>query len=97
MAEKGGRIDITASRVDDQVELRVADTGPGIPRTKLTKIFDPFYTTKHTGTGLGLFVSQRIILGHNGTLTVQSTEGQGTTFLIRLPAVHEIPSSSVSA
>ena len=77
---------MTARPVNGQVEVRVTDTGPGISHSKLTKIFDPFYTTKPNGTGLGLFVSQRIVRAHNGTLDVASTEGKGTTFTIRLPA-----------
>jgi two-component system sensor histidine kinase AtoS len=72
-----------------QVELKVEDTGPGIPATKLTTVFDPFYTTKATGTGLGLFVSQRIVKLHSGSIDVASTVGQGTTFTIRLPVWRE--------
>ena len=87
--ERGGRIEVVAARLDGEVELRISDTGPGIPRSKLSKIFDPFYTTKHSGTGLGLFVSQRIIHAHNGTIEVRSIEGEGTTFTIRLPIFRE--------
>ncbi|MBI4004391.1 MAG: GAF domain-containing protein [Candidatus Omnitrophica bacterium] len=88
MGEQGGKLVLSASASNGaQVEVKVEDTGPGIPANKLTKVFDPFYTTKATGTGLGLFVSQRIVKLHGGTIDVASTIGQGTTFTIRLPAV----------
>lgn len=89
MGEQGGRLEIAAEGVGEQVEVRVTDSGPGIPREKLSKLFDPFYTTKHNGTGLGLFVSHRIIRAHNGSITVRSAEGKGTTFTIRLPTFRE--------
>lgn len=67
------------------VELAFADTGAGIPKESLEKIFTPFFTTKEGGTGLGLAITQRIVEGHGGTVTVESTPGQGTTFRVRLP------------
>jgi len=85
MGKQGGRLDLVAVASGNQVEVRVTDTGPGIPPGKLTKVFDPFFTTKQSGTGLGLFVSQRIIRSHGGSIDVRSTEGRGTTFTIRLP------------
>ncbi len=68
--------------------MRVAidDTGPGISPEDLSKVFDPFYTTKQTGTGLGLSVSYGIIQDHHGTVDVQSVPGQGTTFVLAFPA-----------
>ncbi|UOQ76145.1 HAMP domain-containing histidine kinase [Hymenobacter sp. 5516J-16] len=71
------------------VEVQVRDNGMGIPRAVVDKIFQPFFTTKPTGegTGLGLSLSYDIITkGHGGTLTVETTEGSGTTFIITLPA-----------
>jgi signal transduction histidine kinase len=71
-----------------EVEIEISDSGCGIPEENLQRIFDPFFTTKKTGigTGLGLNVAYNIIQSHNGTITVDSTVGRGTTFLIKLPA-----------
>jgi len=66
-------------------EIRFSDNGTGIDAEALTKIFEPFYTTKPDGTGLGLAITKKIIEGHGGTLNVESAAGQGTTVLIRLP------------
>jgi len=68
------------------VEVAVTDTGMGIPRGKLKRIFEPFYTTRDTGTGLGLSVCREIVERHEGELRVASTEGKGTTMSILLPA-----------
>lgn len=69
------------------VEIDFADSGTGIPARLLSKIFDPFFTTKSTGSGIGLATCLSIVEGHGGRLTVDSTEGRGTTFRVRLPAV----------
>jgi signal transduction histidine kinase len=68
-------------------EVRFRDTGHGIARDKLKKLFIPFFTTKSRGTGLGLAISQRIISQHGGTIEVRSTVGQGSTFSVFLPAL----------
>jgi PAS domain S-box-containing protein len=69
------------------LRLAVTDTGPGISPENLVKIFDPFYTTKRTGTGLGLSVSYGIIQSHKGIVDVQSTPGVGTTFVLLFPVL----------
>jgi len=69
------------------LRLAVTDTGPGISSENLVKIFDPFYTTKRTGTGLGLSVSYGIIQSHKGIVDVQSTPGVGTTFVLLFPVL----------
>jgi two-component system NtrC family sensor kinase len=87
----GGRLTIRTGADDGHVTLRVADTGSGIKAEHLEKIFEPFFSTQPVGkgTGLGLSVSYGIIEQHGGTVEVQSTEGQGATFLITLPAIEE--------
>ena len=69
------------------VEVQVSDTGPGIPPDQQQHIFVPFYTTKQKGTGLGLAICQRIVKNHGGSISVQSKVNEGTTFIIRLPAL----------
>jgi signal transduction histidine kinase len=71
------------------VELRIADTGPGIPPDVIDRIFDPFFTTKKEGTGLGLAISRRILAAHKGTIAVESFPDAGTVFTLRLPAAGE--------
>ena len=66
-------------------QVRVIDTGVGIPRGTLAKLFDPFFTTKASGTGLGLSISQTIMQEHGGSIAVDSKEGRGTTVLINFP------------
>jgi PAS domain S-box-containing protein len=83
----GGQLRITSRLCDNQVELVFADTGPGIAPEVVAHIFEPFYTTKDTGTGLGLAVSYNIIESHQGTLSVASIPGHGATFTVRLPAL----------
>jgi signal transduction histidine kinase len=76
-------------------EVRFRDTGIGIPRDKLKKLFIPFYTTKQKGTGLGLAISHRIINQHGGTIEVRSTLGQGSTFSVFLPAAEPIAAGDI--
>ncbi|MBI3030642.1 MAG: PAS domain-containing protein [Candidatus Rokubacteria bacterium] len=86
----GGEIRIETGTVASRpgwLRLVVADNGPGIPLDRLPKIFDPFYTTKAQGTGLGLSVSYGIIREHQGTIDVQSRPGKGTTFTLTFPVV----------
>lgn len=81
-------VSVSIKKVAEGVDIRVSDNGTGIPEIIRQKIFQPFFTTKPTGqgTGLGLSLSYDIVTkGHNGTLTVESEEGQGTTFVITLP------------
>lgn len=85
---KKGRISISVAQVGDQVEIRVLDTGCGIPAEILDKVFDPFFTTKEVGkgTGQGLAIARDVVANkHGGTLKVESEPGQGATFIISLP------------
>ncbi len=81
-----GRIDITASRSGELVELRVVDRGPGVPPEVREHLFEPFFTTKHRGTGLGLATSRRIFEAHRGTIELECPPAGGTVAVIRLPA-----------
>ncbi|MBI3358725.1 MAG: PAS domain-containing protein [Nitrospirae bacterium] len=83
----GKKITITAHYLGNRfVEIKISDTGRGIPSDQIDKIFFPFFTTKEKGNGLGLALVHKIILSHNGTISVESKEHQGTTFTITLPA-----------
>jgi signal transduction histidine kinase len=67
------------------VQLRVSDSGTGIPPELLTRIFEPLYTTKAGGTGMGLYIVQETLIAHGGSVTVESVEGRGSTFTFMLP------------
>lgn len=83
--EGGGTITVTTESRGDQVAVSVHDTGKGIAPEILPNIFNPFFTTKKSGTGLGLAVINKIIEDHHGSITVASAPGQGTTFTVILP------------
>jgi PAS domain S-box-containing protein len=80
-----GTIHISARLCDDHAEIAVADTGCGMVPEELQKVFDPFYTTKEKGTGLGLAVAAKIAEAHGGVLEAESSLGKGSTFRVRLP------------
>ena len=81
----GGNLKISTSLDGNEIAVEFEDTGCGIPPEQIDRIFDPFYSTKPNGTGLGLFVSYGIIQGHHGTIEVESKVNAGTTFTMRLP------------
>lgn len=82
---KGGRITVTTSRKGDVALISVQDTGEGVPKENLDKLFKPFFTTKARGQGLGLPVTKRIVESHGGAIKVESEVGVGATFTIELP------------
>lgn len=89
---QGGRLTIkTQCRGKDYIKVLFKDTGMGIPESQLEKIFNPFYTTKVEGTGLGLPIVHRIIEEHEGRINVFSRVGEGTTFELSLPVSKEEP------
>ncbi len=83
---RGGVLDINGWIESNEIIVKFSDSGCGIPSEQINKIFDPFFSTKVNGTGLGLFVSYGIIQGHNGMITVESEVNNGTTFTIHLKA-----------
>jgi signal transduction histidine kinase len=87
MDGEGGRISIVISAEDNghNVRIEVADTGRGIKADDISKIFEPYFSTKDTGTGLGLAIVRKAVEDHRGTISVTSKEGEGTTFTITLP------------
>jgi signal transduction histidine kinase len=87
MGQEGGNLSVRLSPDDDLefVRIEVTDTGSGIPQENLEKIFEPYFSTKETGTGLGLAIVQKVVELHDGTITAESVEGEGTKFTVRLP------------
>lgn len=82
---KGGVLNVQTDPGVDGVVVSVGDTGGGIPQEQINRIFEPFYTTKKKGTGLGLMIVQRIVRAHNGRMDLESHVGKGTVFRIWLP------------
>ncbi|MEA3280056.1 MAG: ATP-binding protein [Thermodesulfobacteriota bacterium] len=93
---QGGKIELrTKNVVEDEkpavIHIEIKDNGPGIPEPMINKIFDPYFTTRHkssmhSGTGLGLFIADKHMQDHNGTMEVKSRVNEGTSFILTLPA-----------
>ena len=80
-------ISIRTSRVENFAELSVSDRGPGIPEDKLEEVFEPFFTSKAEGMGMGLSIARTIIEAHNGLISAKNRDHGGASFRIRLPLV----------
>ena len=87
----GGTLTLQTGEINDGVWISVADTGGGIPQEQINRIFEPFYTTKKKGTGLGLMIVQRIVRAHNGRIDLDSKVGKGTMFRVWLPLPERKP------
>ncbi|CAN5630714.1 hypothetical protein BH18ACI3_BH18ACI3_19630 [soil metagenome] len=85
MGNEGGNLNVKISPDDGFVRFDISDTGAGISEKNVSKIFEPYFSTKETGTGLGLAIVQKIVEVHNGAIEVESKEGEGTKFTVRLP------------
>jgi signal transduction histidine kinase len=83
--QDGGTIDIKVQEARDTYQIEIEDTGCGISEENVDKIFNPFFTTKEKGSGLGLSIVRKIIEGHRGTIDIQSREGEGTKVEVQLP------------
>ncbi|MBI5846369.1 MAG: PAS domain S-box protein [Nitrospirae bacterium] len=86
--EKGGELTVSTKETRDRVAVIFSDTGPGMSKDDIEKIFYPFHTTKERGTGLGLSIAHRIVEEHQGNIMVRSNPGSGTTFEIILPRTY---------
>ena len=86
-----GLLHVTADEVDAEVQVRISDTGCGMPALEMERIFDPFYTTRPVGkgTGLGLSICYSIVQQHFGVIEVESVKGEGSTFTVRLPLLRD--------
>jgi signal transduction histidine kinase len=91
---QGGELTLSLARRERHWVCEVRDTGPGIPKERLRRIFDPFYSSKERGTGLGLAVVNRIVAEHRGRVEVDSREGRGTTFRLTFPATDVPPGTA---
>ena len=83
--ERKGRVEVNAAVTDGMVCVTVSDNGPGIPPEKLASIFDPYFTTKAEGSGLGLWIAQQIVTAHGGGLTAHNGAAGGAVLTMRLP------------
>jgi signal transduction histidine kinase len=87
--QRSGRIEVSAARVDDSISLAIRDNGPGVAPEKLASIFEPYFTTKAEGSGLGLWIAQQIVTAHGGTLKAHNAADRGAVFIILLPLKKE--------
>ena len=87
----GGSLSVKGEKMDGKTSLTISDTGTGVSEENMKKLFTPLFTTKAKGTGLGLAVCKRIIDAHNGSISVESVENEGTTFKILIPDGDEAP------
>ena len=83
--EPGGRLEIIGEVADNHYRITFSDTGPGIAESDREKIFEPFFSTKSSGLGLGLALVKRIVTEHGGTIRVAENKGKGTTFIVSIP------------
>ncbi|MXV77918.1 hypothetical protein F4001_06140 [Candidatus Poribacteria bacterium] len=90
---QGGVLTVSTSKLDDGVSIEVADTGVGIPETDMPHLFEPFFTSKDKGTGLGLANVKRIVEEHGGTVAIESTISEGVTVSIWLPLRYKTEST----
>jgi two-component system NtrC family sensor kinase len=88
---QGGSVSVKAMANDQALEVEVSDTGAGIASEQVERIFQPYFTTKKHGTGLGLFVTRELVHDHGGTITFVSRPGFGTSFCVRLPVAESAP------
>jgi signal transduction histidine kinase len=84
---EGGKLSISTRLKDENIEVNITDTGEGINRSDIRRVFDPFYSLKVKGTGLGLALTMKTVEGHGGDIVCKSTIAKGTTMTVSLPVV----------
>jgi signal transduction histidine kinase len=84
---EGGALEMILEALPEGAQVRISDTGPGIPEEAQGRIFDMHYTTKTTGTGIGLYLARAIVEAHGGEISVENRPGRGSEFRLRLPAL----------
>ncbi len=89
MEEKGGFLIVSTKETKDFIEVSFKDTGIGIPKENMEKLFTPFFTTRAQGMGMGLAVCKKLINSHGGSIETESEEGKGSTFTVKLPVQQE--------
>jgi signal transduction histidine kinase len=82
---EGGRLQISTGPVEEGAAVTISDTGGGISPENIDKVFEPYFTTKETGIGLGLALTRKILMEHGGNISIDSTPGRGTTVRIVIP------------
>jgi two-component system, NtrC family, sensor histidine kinase HydH len=93
--DRNGRIEVKAEPVEAAILIRVSDNGPGIVPEKLASIFDPYFTTKAEGTGLGLWIAQQIVTAHGGSIKAQNGSCGGAMFAMVLPVTPKVSDGQV--
>ena len=83
--ERNGLVEVTAAHADNAISVAIRDNGPGIPPEKVASIFEPYFTTKPEGSGLGLWIAQQIVTAHGGTLRAENRSERGAVFTMLLP------------
>jgi len=85
MKEKGGTLKVSTKKTKGFIEVSLTDTGGGISKENMKKLFTPFFTTKARGMGMGLPICRKFVERHGGSIEVESEEGKGSTFTVKLP------------
>ncbi|MFN3479792.1 MAG: ATP-binding protein, partial [Thermodesulfovibrionales bacterium] len=81
----GGMLTINTEKDDGKLVITITDTGTGVPKENISKVFEPFFSTKTTGLGLGLATTKRIVEEHGGNIEFNSVEGMGSKIIIKIP------------
>jgi len=95
--ETGGKLTISTKKTSDSIEVSFRDTGIGIPKENMDKIFKPLFTTKSKGMGMGLAICKKFVEAHSGSIEVESEAAKGTTFTVKLPIQHKMEVTAIAS